>query len=133
MTLPANSARGEVAVRIGRLDVVLAATMEAISQVSSATGYPPLAELCRRMTSGEPATCRAALRAFVIAGEDESGSRLKRDRAAAAAVAAFRLADAGSLAEALAATLAPLFSETPGEGESDQGNGSSVQDRPTRP
>lgn len=91
--LPVNGARGEVALRIGDVDLVIAAEMERLSALSTAMGYPSLLEFQRRLAALEVSTVVLAIRHLVILGDAD------------AAVSCLRLADFAECAKAFTLAL----------------------------
>lgn len=103
--LPVNGARGEVALRIGSVDLVIAAEMEKLSALSTVMGFPPLAEFQRRIASLEISTCVAAVRHLTVRGDAD------------AAIASLRLSDFPACAKAFATALNHHFEGREGKGK----------------
>ncbi len=103
--LPVNGARGEVALRVGGVDLVIAAEMERLAAVSTALECKSLSDLFTRLSSVEVAAVTAALPLLAIRGD------------AAAAVAKMKLKDFKAIAEAMSAALAHHFRVDEGNGE----------------
>lgn len=95
--MDSNPARGEVAAKIGDIEIVMAATMEGLARLSQATGCETLADFYKRLAGGEIATTMAAIRLFTIRGTDGAGKALKAEPAAKAALAALSIDDVVSL------------------------------------
>lgn len=79
--LPVNEARGEVALRIGNVDLVIAAEIGRLAAVSTALECKSFAELYQRLLGVELAATLAAVQHMTVRGD------------AMAALAAFRLRD----------------------------------------
>lgn len=109
---PANKARGEVAVTLGDLEIVLAAEMGQLGRLSALTGHPTFPELYSRLVGTEISTTMAALRLLTVRGQ-RGGKDLKRDEAADAAAEAFRLDDAEAVQSAFQDILAGLMRPAP--------------------
>lgn len=88
-----NPLRGEAAVKIGDIEVVLSATMDDLARLSDALGNPMFPVLAQRLVGSEPSAIRAALRVFTVRGKAADGTALKRDEAVKAALAAYALSD----------------------------------------
>ncbi len=102
-SLPVNGARGEVALRIGSIDLVIAAEMDRLSALSTAMGYPSLLEFQRRLAALEVSTVVLAIRHLTILGDVD------------AAVSCLRLADFSQCAKAFALVLNHHFDGKPGK------------------
>ncbi len=75
---PANEARGEVAVTIGGVDLVVAAEMERLAQLSAVLDCQSLADLQRRVFQAEPRAMFGVLATCVVRGDSEAArSKLK--------------------------------------------------------
>lgn len=114
MMVEVNTVKGETAVKIGGVEIVLAATMEGLAQVSAATGRPTMPELFNRLLGGEIDTVLVAIRLLTRRGTDADGRPLNRRVAADEAVKAYRIVDFAALRVGLEALLEPLIGE-PGE------------------
>ncbi len=111
--LPVNGARGEVALWVGDVPLVIAATLEGLSTVSSHLDCKSLADLFLRLSNTEVAATRAALPALTVNGD------------AAKAVESLKLKHFKPIAEAFAKALSHHFDE-----EEDQGNGKPAKAKP---
>lgn len=67
--LPVNGARGEVALWVGDVPLVIAATMEGLSTVSTRLDCKSLADLFLRLSGTEIAATRAAIAALTVNGD----------------------------------------------------------------
>lgn len=103
--LPVNGARGEVALRIGGVPLVIAAEMERLAQLSTALGSPSLGEFQRRLSSLEIFAVLAAVRHLAIQGDVDE------------AVAALSLGDFPEIARAIAEALSHHFKDRSGKGQ----------------
>ncbi len=73
-----NAARGEVALKIGTVNLVLAASIEGLSAVSTALDCKSLSDLFVRLSGTEVAATRAAIQFLTIEGDkDEALAALK--------------------------------------------------------
>lgn len=104
--LPVNGARGEVALWVGDVPLVIAATMQGLSTVSTHLECKSLADLFLRLSGTEITATRAALPALTVQGE------------AAKALEILKLKHFKPIAEAFAKALSHHFDE-----DEDQGNG----------
>lgn len=68
MPHPVNGARGEVALTAGGEDLVIAATMEGLSNVSTRLDCKSLADLFMRLSGVEPAATVAAVELLTVKG-----------------------------------------------------------------
>lgn len=102
MTNPVNGARGEVALKIGDVDLVIAATMTGLAAVSSRLGCQSLSDLFLRLSGTEVATTMAAISLLTIKGNAEK------------AVEALTLKDFPACAEAFAKALSHHFEDSEG-------------------
>lgn len=105
MALEVNGARGEVALRIGKIDLVIAATMEGLSAVSTRLECKSMGDLFQRLSGVEPAACSAAVELLTVRGDK------------AAAVKALKLRHFKDCAEAINAALAHQFQDDEGNDE----------------
>lgn len=103
--LPVNGARGEVALRIGGVPLVIAAEMERLAAVSTALECKSLADLFTRLSSVEPAAMMVAIPLLAIRGD--AGEAMKR----------LKLRDFKAIADAVNAALAHHFRDDEGNGE----------------
>lgn len=69
MAWPVNSARGEVALRIGAVDIVIAAEIERLAAVSTALGCQSFREMYLRVVDVELAAALAAVRHLTVRGD----------------------------------------------------------------
>ena len=69
--LPVNGARGEVALRIGDVDIVIAATMKGLAAVSTRLGSQSLSDLFVRLSGTEVAATMAAVSLLTVRGDAE--------------------------------------------------------------
>lgn len=109
-TLPVNGARGEVALRIGNVDLVIAAEMGRLAAVSTALDCKSLNDLFTRLSEVEVAAVNVALPLLTVRGD------------AAAAAKALKLRDFKACAAAFNAALAHHFRADGGNAEA-AGNG----------
>jgi hypothetical protein len=106
--LEVNEARGEVGLRVGKVPVVIAASMKGLSAVSTRLGCLSLEDLFLRLSRTEVAATIAAISLLSIRGDAEK------------AVDALKLKDFPACAEAFAKALAHHF-------EGDEGNGEAAE------
>lgn len=92
-----NAARGEVALKIGNVNLVIAAEIERLSAVSTALECKSLSDLFLRLTGTEVAATRAAIQYLTIRGD------------VAEALSVLKLKDFPACTDAFAATLAHHF------------------------
>lgn len=95
--LPVNGARGEVALRVGGVDLVIAATMQGLAAVSTRLGSQSLQDLFLRLSGTEIAATMAAISLLTVRGDAEK------------AVAALTLKDFPACADAFAKALSHHF------------------------
>lgn len=105
MALEVNGARGEVALKVGGVDLVIAATMNGLAAVSTRLECKSLADLFVRLSGVEIAATRAAIELLTIKGDK------------VAAVAALKLKDFRACADAFATALAHHFKDDEGNDE----------------
>jgi hypothetical protein len=105
MSQEVNGARGEVALRAGGQDLVIAATMKGLSAISTQLQCKSLSDLFVRLTGTEVAATEAAIVHLTIKGD------------ALAALAKLKLKDFKACSEAFAAALAHHFEEDEGNAE----------------
>lgn len=117
-SIPVNGARGEVALRIGNVDLVIAAEMARLSSLSIAMGYPALAEFHRRILGLEISTAMLAIRHLAILGDVD------------AALVALRLSHLDNCSNAFVAALNHHFDGE--QGKSAAAPGSSGRRRKTK-
>lgn len=103
MALEVNGARGEVALKVGGVDLVIAATMKGLAAVSTRLGCNSLQELFLRLSGTEVAATLAAISLLTVKGDAER------------ALEAIKLKDYPVIAEAFAKALSHHF-------EDDEGN-----------
>lgn len=94
---PVNGARGEVALRVAGVDLVIAATMKGLAAVSTRLGSQSLSDLFVRLSGTEVAATMAAVSLLTVRGDAEK------------AVEAMTLKDFPACAEAFAKALAHHF------------------------
>jgi hypothetical protein len=97
MTLPANGARGEVALCVGSVDLVIAAEIGRLAAVSAALGCQSFGELYQRLLGVEIAALIAGVRHLAVRGDVE------------AAVQGLKLSDLPACKAAFAAALNHSF------------------------
>lgn len=71
MALEVNGARGEVALKVGDVDLVIAATMKGLAAVSTRLGCQSLSELFLRLSGTEVAATMAAISLLTVRGDAE--------------------------------------------------------------
>lgn len=108
MALEVNGARGEVALTVGGVDLVIAATMKGLAAVSTRLGCQSLSDLFLRLTGTEVAAMMAAISLLTVRGNAEE------------ALEKLSLRDSAACAEAFAAALSHHFA-------GDSGNGSAAK------
>lgn len=108
--LPVNGARGEVALRIGTVDLVIAAEMGRLASVSTALECKSLSDLFTRLSGVEAAAVTAAIPLLAVRGDAKE------------ALKQLKLRDFKAIAEAMNAALAHHFRDDEGNGEA-AGNG----------
>lgn len=111
--LPVNGARGEVALRIGKVDLVIAAEIGRLAAVSTALECKSLADLFTRLSGVEVAATRAAIPHLTVLGDS------------AAAVEQLKLKDFKACAQAFSKALAHHFQADEGNVEPAKGEGTS--------
>lgn len=104
-TFPVNGARGEVALRIGSVDLVIAAEMGRLAAVSTALECRSLADLFTRLSAVEVAAVHTAVPLLTVRGDS------------AAAVKALKLKHFDACAVAFNKALAHHFQDDAGNGE----------------
>lgn len=97
MALEVNGARGEVALKVGGVDLVIAATMNGLAAVSTRLECKSLADLFARLSGVEIAATRAAIDLLTVRGDK------------VAAVAKLKLRDFKACADAFAEALTHHF------------------------
>lgn len=121
-----NPIRGEAEIEIAGQKFVLAATMDALAELSRTAGCETFEELFRRLVGTELFATRAALRVLVQKGT-VGDKELKGAKAGAEAVAAYSLADMVAVQTGFVAILDAL-TRKPEDGKvADEGNGTAAQ------
>lgn len=69
MALPVNAARGEVALQVGTVPLVIAAEMQRLANVSTAIECKSIADLYQRLMGAEPAAVLAGIRFLTVKGD----------------------------------------------------------------
>ncbi|TGQ19328.1 hypothetical protein [Mesorhizobium sp. M00.F.Ca.ET.217.01.1.1] len=69
MALEVNGARGEVALRVGDVDLVIAATMAGLAAVSTRLECKSLGDLFQRLSGVEAAATMAAIELLTVRGD----------------------------------------------------------------
>jgi len=69
MSLPHNSARGEVPLSVGGVDLVIAAEMGRLAKLSTALGCQSFGELYQKLLGVELAAVRSAIENLTVAGD----------------------------------------------------------------
>lgn len=103
-----NAARGEVALKIGTVNLVLAATIEGLSAVSTALDCKSLSDLFVRLSGTEVAATRAAIQFLTVDGDKDE------------ALGVLKLKHFSACADAFAKVLAHHF-------EGEEGNASAAK------
>nr|WP_313023117.1 hypothetical protein [Brucella intermedia] len=106
--LPVNEARGEVALWVGDVPLVIAAEMEGLSVLSSRLECKSLHDLFTRLSATEVSATRAALPALAVKGKAED------------ALNVLKLKHFKAIAEAFSKALSHHFDD-------DEGNGAAVK------
>lgn len=75
MAQPVNGARGEVSLTIGKVELVIAASMEGLAAVSTRVGSQSLAELFAKLSNVEVATAMAAVELMTVRGDAKAALR----------------------------------------------------------
>lgn len=119
-----NPIRGEVAAKIGSLDLVMAIDMDGLAKVSAASGFPTLGELYGRFHGTEPMTVMLAIEHFTVRGHVDKKT-LGKEEAVSQAKARITIDDVMALQGPLTALLASLLRKS--DGASPPGNGESGQ------
>ena len=101
MTLEVNGARGEVALTVGGVDLVIAATMSGLAAISTRLECKSLSDLFVRLSGVEAAATMAAVELLTVRGDK------------VAALAALKLRDFKACSEAFALALAHHFEGDP--------------------
>lgn len=104
MTHDVNGARGEVSLKIGETDLVIAATMKGLSATSTALGCQSLADLFLRLSGTEVAATIAGITHLTVDGDKDK------------ALESLTLKHFPACAEAFAAALAHHFDGEPKKG-----------------
>lgn len=109
MAQEVNGARGEVALAVAGVDLVIAATMKGLAAVSTELGCKSFGDLFERLACGEVATVMAAIPALTVKGD------------AAKAMAGIELSDVPAAVVAINAALSHhLAPEKNGEAAKDE-------------
>jgi len=103
--LPVNEARGEVALWVGDVPLVIAAEMEGLSVLSSRLECKSLHDLFTRLSATEVSATRSALPALAVKGKAEDALKVLKLKA---------------IAEAFSKALSHHFDD-------DEGNGAAVK------
>lgn len=69
MKLPVNGARGEVGLAIGETEIVIAATMQGLSSVSTELGCKSFEDLITRLSQVEVTACVAGIKHLAVRGD----------------------------------------------------------------
>lgn len=93
MSLPVNGERGEVALRVGKVDLVIAAEINRLAAMSTALECKSFVDLYQRLIGVEVAATVEGVRHLTVKGD------------AAAAVAELKLRDFAACKDAFAAAL----------------------------
>ncbi|ESX78241.1 hypothetical protein [Mesorhizobium sp. LSHC414A00] len=101
MALEVNGARGEVALTVGGVDLVIAAEMAKLATISTRLECKSLADLFVRLSGVEIAATMAAIELLTVRGDK------------LAAVAALKIKDFKACADAFALALAHHFDGDP--------------------
>ena len=104
MALAVNGARGEVPLKIGDVEIVIAATMGGLSAVSTRLQCKSLGDLFTRLSGVEVAATLAGVELLTVKGD------------AKAAVAALNLKHFAACADAFALALSHHLEDQPGNG-----------------
>lgn len=105
MALEVNGARGEVALKVGDVDLVVAATISGLAKLSTRLESRSMGDLFEKLANVEVNTVIAGLELLTVRGD------------AKAAVAALRLGHFPAIAKAFSEALAHHFGDEPGNGE----------------
>lgn len=125
-----NPLRGEAKVRIGDVEIVMAATMERLEQLSTAIGAQTLQDLHARLIGTEIATTRAAIRILTLRGE-RNGEPMKAHQASIAALDALAINDMPALQGAFLRLLSAMVREPDPEEGRETGKDESPSSSPT--
>ena len=74
MALEVNGARGEVALAIAGVDLVIAATMKGLASLSTELGCKSFGDLFERLSGGEIVAAQKAVRYLTVKGDGEAAS-----------------------------------------------------------
>lgn len=88
-TLPVNGARGEVALRIGSVDLVIAAEIGRLAAVSTALECKSLSDLFNRLSAVEVAAVQTALPLLTVRGDIDTAMKSLKLKHFSACVVAF--------------------------------------------
>ncbi|TPK18059.1 hypothetical protein [Mesorhizobium sp. B2-5-7] len=105
MALEVNGARGEVALNVGGVDLVIAATMAGLAAVSTRLECKSLADLFVRLSGVEVAAAQAAIELLTVRGDKM------------AALAALKLRHFKAIADAFTVALSHHFKDDEGNGD----------------
>lgn len=111
MALEVNGARGEVALNVGGVELVIAATMKGLAGTSTALGCQSLADLFLRLTGTEVAATIAGITHLTVRGDREK------------AVEALMLKDFPACAEAFSAALSHQMDVKPKKADAAKATG----------
>lgn len=76
MTTPANAIRGEAEITIGRETFLIAVTFDGLTRLSQAAKVETLDELHRRLLGFEPFAVACAVRALIVADDQDKAAAL---------------------------------------------------------
>lgn len=107
--LPVNGARGEVALWVADVPLVIAAEMEGLAALSTRLECKSIQDLFTRLTGTEVAATRAALLSLTVEGE------------AVKALEKLKLKHFPAVAEAFSKALSHHFEDDEGNGEAAEG------------
>lgn len=105
MTYPVNGARGEVALRIGNVDLVIAAEIGRLASVSTALECKSFGDLYQRLLGAEVASVIAGIRCMTVRGDAER------------AIGDLKLSDFPAIKNAFAAALMHHIGDDAGKAE----------------
>lgn len=119
-SLPVNGARGEVALRVGGVDLVIAAEINRLAAVSTALECKSFVDLYMRLLGVEVAATLAGVRHLAVKGD------------ANAAVAKFKLSDMPACKEAFAAALQHALGDVGKDVATEEGAAAKRKKAPSR-
>ncbi|MBA5779497.1 hypothetical protein H2509_20395 [Stappia sp. F7233] len=102
---PANEARGEVAVTVGGVDLILCATLGGLAGVSAATKSETFAQMFRKICGGEPNAIIAVVQSWTVEGD------------AVAALKAMKIPDMMKIASAAERCMDALMGDAAGNAD----------------